>query len=643
MRASILVLAAVCSVPYFAVPTADPRHFVLHEKRDGAPHQWAKRTRAHPDEVLPVRIGLTQSNLHRAEEYILDVSDPRSPNFGKHWSAEKVANVFAPAKKTHDGVVDWLVSYGIDASRHTYSTGRNWIQVNATVAETEKLFNTEYHYYEHELSGGYRIACDEYHLPQNVREHVDFAMPTIQLEGMRPIPNLLPKLAAPSPITNLNGLENCSTLVTIECLRALYQFGAGNTSAPGNEIGIGEWADFLYEPDLVLFFKNFTTPQIPADVVPDFISIDGGQTGNFSYDNATGAGVESALDVMTAYSIIWPQQVRLYQVGDGVNVDSVGTFNIFLDALDASYCTYLGGDQPYVDPAYPDPNEGGYTGPLQCGGAPISNVFSFSYNQIEAALPVSYQQRQCNEWMKMGLQGVSVLFASGDSGVANRYNSGYPNSCLTPPEVGPYVDSNGTRFSPSFPTNCPWITAVGATQIPANGTISSGEIAVAEPNVDPKEDYYSGGGFSNVFPLPSYQSDAVTNYLTKYPPYNYTSDIFNNSGNARAYPDVAAIGLKIPTTYLGYTYGVGGTSASTPIWGGIVTLLNEARIAAGKGPIGFLNPTLYANPDAFNDITSGGNPGCGTKGFDCQPGWDPVTGLGSPIYPKLEEIFLSLP
>jgi tripeptidyl-peptidase-1 len=131
----------------------------------------------------------------------------------------------------------------------------------------------------------------------------------------------------------------------------------------------------------------------------------------------------------------------------------------FLDALDASYCTYLGGDQPYVDPAYPDPNEGGYTDPLQCGGAPKSNVFSFSYNQIEAALPVSCQQRQCNEWMKLGLQGVSVLFASGDSGVANRYNSGYENSCLTSPDVGPYVDINGTRFSPSFPTNCPWITA----------------------------------------------------------------------------------------------------------------------------------------------------------------------------------------
>jgi tripeptidyl-peptidase-1 len=154
-------------------------------------------------------------------------------------------------------------------------------------------------------------------------------MPTIQLEGMRPIPNLLPKIAAPSLITGLDGLATCAELTTILCLRALYNFGPGNTSAAGNEMGIGEWADFLYLPDLPLFFKNFTTQPIPADTVPDFISIDGGQTANFTYDDENESGVESAVDFQTAYSIIHPQKLRLYQVGDGVNIDSVGTFNIF--------------------------------------------------------------------------------------------------------------------------------------------------------------------------------------------------------------------------------------------------------------------------------------------------------------------------
>ena len=71
-----------------------------------------------------------------------------------------------------------------------------------------------------------------------------------------------------------------------------------------------------------------------------------------------------------------------------------------------------------------------------------------------------------------------------------------------------------------------------------------------------------------------------------------------------------------------------GTSASAPTTGAILTLINQARYDAGKSSIGFINPTLYANPGVLNDITEGGNQGCGTTGFQSTTGWDPVTGLG---------------
>ena len=116
-------------------------------------------------------------------------------------------------------------------------------------------------------------------------------------------------------------------------------------------------------------------------------------------------------------------------------------------------------------------------------------MFSVSYGQIEGALPRFYQERQCNEWMKLALQGVSTIFASGDSGVANRYNAGYNNSCLDA-EYG-YVSDNGTRFSPSFPANCPYITSVGATTLKTD-SIYGGEVAVADP--DGTQSFYSGGG-----------------------------------------------------------------------------------------------------------------------------------------------------
>lgn len=466
-------------------------------------------------------------------------------------------------------------------------------------------------------------------------------MPTIQLDGLQPVANAHPASSIESnAIVDLSsGIKNCTGLITIDCLRALYGFPAGKYNHSGNELGIAEWADYLYLPDLDPFFKNFTSPQIPAGTRPEFISIDGGKPSNLTVAKAEEV-VESALDFQSSYSIIWPQQIRLYQNGDSVNVDSTGTFNIFLDALDASYCTYQGGDQPYIDPAYPDPNEGGYTGPLQCGGAPKSNVISISYGQIEAALPRFYQQRQCHEWMKLALQGTSVVVSSGDSGVANRYNSGYNNSCVNS-QYG-YVDTYGDRFSPSFPVNCPYITAVGATFLNSND-LSMGESAVASPNAkNHLLDYYSGGGFSDVFEVPSYQKKAVDKYLDCYAP-KYGSNVFNNTGMARAFPDVSAIGLKVATVWLNKTYGIGGTSASAPIFASIVTLLNEERLNVGKKPIGFLNPVLYAHPEMFHDVVNGSNPGCGTDGFPASEGWDPVTGLGTPNYPKMKEVFLSLP
>ena len=85
---------------------------------------------------------------------------------------------------------------------------------------------------------------------------------------------------------------------------------------------------------------------------------------------------------------------------------------------------------------------------------------------------------------------------------------------------------------------------------------------------------------------------------------------------------------------------VGGTSASTPAFAGMVALLNEARIQHGKPPMGFLNPFLYQNADAFTDVTLGTNAiGRGGEplkyGFNATKGWDPATGLGTPRFDKL--------
>ncbi|TAQ87417.1 hypothetical protein B7494_g4234, partial [Chlorociboria aeruginascens] len=117
---------------------------------------------------------------------------------------------------------------------------------------------------------------------------------------------------------------------------------------------------------------------------------------------------------------------------------------------------------------------------------------------------------------------------------------------------------------------------------------------------------------------------------------------YNNSQTVRGYPDISANGANYVVAVDGELSLVYGTSASSPVVGSIITLINEQRIAANKTAVGFLNPVLYANPTALNDIVSGGNEGCGTAGFTAVAGWDPVTGLGTPDYEKLLAVFLAL-
>jgi tripeptidyl-peptidase-1 len=142
--------------------------------------------------------------------------------------------------------------------------------------------------------------------------------------------------------------------------------------------------------------------------------------------------------------------------------------------------------------------------------------------------------------------------------------------------------------------------------------------------------------------LPSYQSTAVKSWFKNHAP-SYGADRYNNTQQTRGFPDISANGANYVVAIDGKWALVYGTSASSPTLGSILTLINEARFAIGKGSIGFINPTAYQYPQVFNDITQGGNQGCNTPGFQATTGWDPVTGLGTPNFPKMLPLFLSLP
>lgn len=210
------------------------------------------------------------------------------------------------------------------------------------------------------------------------------------------------------------------------------------------------------------------------------------------------------------------------------------------------------------------------------GGHTASKVISTSYSYNEHDLSPAYETRQCNEYAKLGLAGTTFLYCSSDFGVA-----GSQGRCLDP-DTSTYNDGSYGVFIPSFPSTCPYVLSVGATQIKANASVTEPEIACSTKIT-------SGGGFSNVFQMPSYQSHAVQSWFSNHPP-PYGGDQFNNSQRTRAYPDVSANGAKYVVALLGgYNYHVYGTSASTPTFGSVLTLINEARMNIGKGPIGFIS------------------------------------------------------
>lgn len=157
-----LVLCAVGAslVTTFTYPHAAVKH-VLHEKRDIVPKTWRQHRRMHPDTVIPVRIGMVQSNLDIGHDMLMEISDPDSPRYSQYYEADELHDLFAPSKEAQDSVVEWLKSSGIVSHRMGLSHNKQWMQIDATVDEMERLLKTEFHVWEHTPTGKLNVACDE--------------------------------------------------------------------------------------------------------------------------------------------------------------------------------------------------------------------------------------------------------------------------------------------------------------------------------------------------------------------------------------------------------------------------------------------------------------------------------------------------
>lgn len=152
MRCSPLISLVAVSLALLssAEPLLSP--YNVHEKRTRLPPGWSLTRRHDATSTIPLRFALKQKNIEDIGNYLHDVSHPKSPSYGKHWSAGDVARTFAPSDETVDSVRSWLIASGIGEERIELGRTKGWIQVDATVEEAEQLMNTEYNVYTH-MSG----------------------------------------------------------------------------------------------------------------------------------------------------------------------------------------------------------------------------------------------------------------------------------------------------------------------------------------------------------------------------------------------------------------------------------------------------------------------------------------------------------
>jgi subtilase family serine protease len=157
----------------------------------------------------------------------------------------------------------------------------------------------------------------------------------------------------------------------------------------------------------------------------------------------------------------------------------------------------------------------------------------------------------------------------------------------------------------SLPASDPLVLGAGGTTLTADRSTGAyiGETA-----------WYGGGGFSHLFARPAYQ-DGV-------PGISKTRGVPDVAGDA----EEGGLARVVASGGVASLTAAGGTSDSAPLWGGIMALADQYA----HHDLGFVNPTIYrigrgpSYHGAFHDVTSG------TNGYPAAPGWDPVTGWGSP-------------
>jgi len=270
----------------------------------------------------------------------------------------------------------------------------------------------------------------------------------------------------------------------------------------------------------------------------------------------------------------------------------------------------------------------------------LAQVISQSFASAEDAFGSAQSLQNLRyAFQHAAANGVTVLGSSGDGGSANTEKTpvGQGGSTIPVPTV-------------EWPASDPLVTGVGGTYLCTDATATNGRIVDSvNPPVNCQNNpgqaevgwIDSGGGFSRVFAKPTFQStlpagSTFTGSMRGVPDIALQASARTGALVYITLPNDGNSGLICPGGAPCSTgwYDIGGTSLSCPQWAGLVAIAAQSK-GHGLGPINqalytlAANPTTYAND--FFDVTVGNNQADpSVTGYTASPGWDPVTGLGTP-------------
>jgi subtilase family serine protease len=550
----------------------------------------------HPGtDQLALAIGLPLRNEQALTSLLHAISTPHNPQFHHYFSQAEANQLFNPTPQQEQQVIAWVQSGGLTVT-HTYPN-HLLVDVTGTFAQIEQLLHVTINDYTMQLNG----QTITFYAPSNEPTIAGPAGSLVaSMLGLDDYPWFQATLASVHPTGN--GKAHGSPPYYPQDFANAYDvnplWNAGYTGA-GQHIGIVLWSPPPTDPTLTQFAK-----QTGANVATrangrlQVIQISAGQPSTLAFNGAaTDGSAEAGMDVEYASAMAPGATIDYYQAA--VTKQGTPTSNSLDDALNMAGTDANNNAEISDSWGWGDSQSGN-----ECEPASISDPFITQTEQIF----------QANT-----LTGHNYFFSSGDHGSACVFNP--TNQCSLVKD--PY---------PQYPASSAYVTSVGGTTFSKNINGSyPGEKAWKYSsstckNGTGKAPIGSGGGYSNLFSRPAWQVGFSNNQY-------------------RGYPDVAADADPATGAYICYNGKSGpictifgnartsigeGTSLATPLWAGMMADVNQYVQSQGKSPLGFLTPLLYeialaGQFPAYHDITSGTN-----GHYQAGPGWDAITGLGSP-------------